>query len=299
MRGAMPKMKVLAVIAGFMTALIFASHYLVAKIFIEGLDVIAFAAWRGLFGGGILVLIALMQGRAAELRRALLPSIPIAFLGFFLTQIFFMQGLVRTSPTDVALLSNTIPLATLAVGVVMGVEKVDRRTLAGLLLGFFAVAFYVLSVGQSQEESLPTGHILILTNVICFGVALQLMRKLLVTTSPIVVAAWMLFGGGLGLALISFQDMPPIMVRAVSSPFFFAIFLNEMFVSTTLGFLLNFFVVQQIGVNKANSFIYFQPVLAAGLTFLVYGTPPSWLIWPTLCLIIVASRLTLKTKQAA
>ena len=146
-------------IDGVVVSIIFSVHYLFAKkILISGVSPYALSAFRGVLGGLIILIVARKKIQLKSIKENIWAIIFVAGMGFFLNQIFFMQGLKRTSAINTALISNTIPIFSLIFAWFIKLEKMSFRKCLGISISFLCVSFLVFS--SKKEVASDSGEFL-------------------------------------------------------------------------------------------------------------------------------------------
>lgn len=257
-------------------ALIFSIHYQAAKfLLIQGLHPLTLSAFRGIFGG----LILLYWNRKSvveniKLRRDLPSLILIGLVGFAANQIAFIFGLGLSTPVEVALISGGIPIAsTLAARLVLK-ESVLRNEALALGIGFLSVGLHLqFKFFEGLKEHL-LGDGLLLLSVILLAVSLALSKKLMTGLSPGVVAGSMLAIGGFALLPFS-APLGDAWSLASQNSTNAGLFLFEILVSTALAWGLNFWTIGRLRMSIVSGFAYLQLPFSVLLTWLINGTLPN------------------------
>ncbi len=281
----------LAYLGCIMVAVIFSFHYLAAKkVMAAGVTPYALSAFRGI-GGGVLIL--LMFRRKISLPAIKVNIIPVAimgFLGFFLNQIFFMNGLKMSSALMGALLSNTIPVVSFIFAYFAGIEKGGLKKAIGVFLSFACVTFLVLhETGNSSAQSfLNMGNLLIFLNVICFCAAFVLGKKVMngELAFEMITGLMLLIGGVLMLfvAQTSILEVFQYMERGGTET---GLILFETIFSTSAVYYLNLWTLKKLNVSKVTFFAYLQPILTAiGEIFFLQKFPDLITIFPFLGILL-------------
>src|SRR5262245_27051193 len=126
--------------AALTATLLWGVNFSAAKRVLQEVDPLAVAAARAL--GGVVVFAALLllldgpRGFAwARLKRAA----PLGLLGVFANQIFFSEGLKRTSAAHSAVLISLLPLYVLLLSVAFGQERLNPWKGVGIITAFAGV----------------------------------------------------------------------------------------------------------------------------------------------------------------
>ncbi len=132
--------------------------------------------WRGVFAGGFIAMVVVIQnGWAAwaALRRAGLPGLAAAGCSAVAT-ILFINAFRRTSVADVVVIFATAPFITAVLGQVwLGV----RETRATLLASGLALAGVVIMVGGAAADGRLVGNLLAFGMTVLMSVMMLLIRR--------------------------------------------------------------------------------------------------------------------------
>lgn len=257
---------------------IFSFHYIVAKtILTAGVSQFALSSWRGLLGGGLLLIIFRKKLSLKVIKDNWLSLFFISFLGFFINQILFMKGLSLTSSLNVAVISNTIPIITAVFAFLVGIEKITIRKAIGIFITFSLVSYLIMGKHDNGPGNniFNFGNSLILLNVIAFCFAFVLGKKLLKADFPYeLLAGLMLFGGGVMMIFVAQEKMMDIYQYSSEGVLNFSRVVFEILVSTSVVYLLNIKALQLMNATKVSFFIYLQPIITGVSDFVINGNAP-------------------------
>ena len=271
----------------------FGFHYLAAKRVMEEMPPLVYAALRA-GGGAVLVL-----GTALALRRPFPPPGDTqrlciwAVLGVVINQIFFVEGLYRTTAIHSALLNSAIPVMTLLAAVALGREHMTG--LKGLSVGL-AVAGVLLILrpsGLSLAEGTLLGDGLTLLNGTSYALFLVLAKRVLGRTDALAATAVMLTAGAVLIGLVSFPAWAAFDPGEVSAGSW--AWLAFVVVFPTAGaYLLNNYALARADASVVALFIYLQPLIAAVLAMARLGERPPPVTWLGGALVFAAVFLALR-----
>lgn len=218
------------------------------------------------FGVARLALRLPAVGRADQPR-----LIACSALGIVVNQLLFMNGLARTSAAHAALLTTTIPAITLAISIVMGLERATPRRIVGLVVAGCGAALLILSrAAPGAATSSWTGDSLILANATVYSFYLVISRPLLARHHAVSVLSG-LFGWGVLLTLpytgipVAAFTAPDVPAQAWGSMAFLVL-------GPTIGaYGLNLYALRTVPSSTVALWIYGQPVVAAALAVPLLG----------------------------
>ncbi len=177
-------------------AVIWAVNFSVVKFVTRSFDALAFTALRVIIAAVVLLAIALAQSRKWPPRRDLLALMAVGLLGNGLYQLFFVQGMTRVRAGDAALIVAATPAFVAIASQLRGIERIRRRTAAGIALSFVGVGLVVFGSSRSvQGESTLFGALLIFCGVLCWAGFTILLQPFTKRIDPIQLSATTMTGG--------------------------------------------------------------------------------------------------------
>ena len=271
--------KAYAACLGFTT--IFCIHYIVAKEVLQSISPVALGASRGI-AGGLLICGSVPHLFRGIPWRTLLVAIPVGVLGFCINQLLFLHGLNLSHASTAAVLSNLIPLASTLLAIAFGIEVYSHRRLAGLLIGFIAVGAFILW-DVLDNIRVAWGNLLIVLSVFSLASALVLAKRYLRDLPSPVLSGLMLLTGGVILLAMEPSGLSEAWEYTWESDRTSRLMLFEVVVSTALAYSLNLYAMKHLLVSRTMVFAYLQPIITAGLVFVLFDqVPPDglWLLFP-------------------
>ncbi len=250
--------------------IVFAVHYLAAKVLLHEIPPKAWAVLRILPAAAIFLAIAMARG-IPRLRGRDLGALAVqAFFGVVLNQLFFVEGLARTTPAHSALLCTTIPIATLLLACALGREPLRPKRVLGVLCALAGVLVLLRVDRLEVRAEWFRGDLLTLLNAISFGLFLVLMKPTATRLGPIVATAGALAFGSVGIALAGAHDLSQLDLAAVPGPVWgIAAFI--IVGPTVATYLLNAWASTRVDSSEVAVFVYLQPVIATALSALILG----------------------------
>jgi len=163
----------------------------VAKPVVAVVPVYVFGALRFAIAAAILVPLALRGRPPRPTARDLAAAALLSFFGAFLFTILILEGVARTGALDAAVITSTIPAATLLLSaLVLGERLTLRRGAAVALasLGIAAIALPGISGGGGGTASVA-GNLLVVGAVFAEAMFTVLARRLGARLAPVPLAA--------------------------------------------------------------------------------------------------------------
>ena len=173
-----------------------------------------------------------------------------------------MFGLASTSPIDGSIISTATPLIVLFLSVIVGIERLSKVKIIGLLLGMAgAIAIIVSSNHSSHNNSSVEGNLLILTSA-CVSAAYmvwfkQLVGKYRVTT----LLRWIYCTSAIVMLPIGAHDILATDIATMDAKIVFAS-LFVLIVPTYVPNLLLNYSLRMVVPTTTSIYAYIQPVVA-------------------------------------
>ena len=253
-------------------AFIWGWSFLFIKVAVEGLSPPTVAFGRVGLGAAVLLAVLGVQGRGLPRDRQLWRRFAIAALfGNVLPFTLLAWGEQRITSGLTAVLNASTPLFTaIAAAVYLG-DRLKRRQVAGLLLGFVGVAVAAGFGGRDLADSSILGSLAAVGAGALYGIAFAYMRGNLTAIRPIVAAAGQLVVATVMLA-------PFAVATSISSGVDLTwrrgLALAALgIVGTGLAYIINYRVLADLGATKASLVTYVIPVVAVAVGVVVLSEP--------------------------
>ncbi len=266
----MNKKVVLAHIAMFFVALIYAANFTVAKPVMAAptyyLDPFGFIMLRCLAGTSLLWITHFLFVREPIERKDLLRMALCGVCGIAGNQLCFFYGLNLTTPINGSLIMLVTPILVLLLSMVVFKEKLTLAKSLGVALGLSGAALLILT-GKTGIQDAPNpglGNLFIAINAAFYAVYLVLVKPLMSKYSPITTLKWVfLFGtfyvipfGWAPLQTVDFSAMPPSILWSIGFVLFFV---------TYLTYVMNGAALSVVKASVSSTYIYLQPLLASAI----------------------------------
>lgn len=167
--------------------LIWGTNYAIIKASLRQFSPLAFNAVRFVLSSALLLLLALR--RRIDLRVTLREAAPIAGLSLLyitLYQIFFIEGIARTTSANSAMILAASPALVVVVSHARGSERMQRTAIFGVVLAFLGLVSVIGggSHGLKFSGSNVWGDLLTLAAVFCWSAYTVLAQSTLKCYSP-------------------------------------------------------------------------------------------------------------------
>ena len=279
----------------FIVSFTFCLHFFVAKDVLQTISPIVLGGFRGFFGGLLLYAIYFRQIKGNINFDTIKMLLAIAFFGYFINQILFLNGLKRSTPLNTSIIMNMIPVVAALIAMLFKVEFFSWKKLGGCILGFTTIAFLTYYTSENKAfGAAKVGDLLIFISVVTLCTATMLTKKLVKTGFPsAIISASMLFIGGLGLSCLEFNNLGTIIDYSMESNINLGKIIFEIVISTALTYLLSFKALKYLSPSQSMIFIYTQPLMVAGIDFVIYNKLPPLVLIPVLIGVITSAYIVM------
>ena len=248
----------------------FAVHYVAAKVVLATVPAPAWAALRVMAGAALFLGVYVARGTRRLAVRDHVELLGLAMLGIVINQICFVEGLARTTPSHSALINTTIPVATLLFAVLLGREQPRLGGLLGIAVALCGVLVLLRVDDFPRDAPWVRGDLLTQVNAASFSLFLVLSRGTIRRIGPTAATAGLLCWGSLGVAAYGVRalgslDPALFTTRTLLLAGYIVIF------PTVLGYLLNSWALARVESSRVALFIYLQPVVTAALSVTFLG----------------------------
>ena len=251
--------------------ILFATWPIVGKIALRAMPAMALVGFRVAGAALTLLILAKITGNLqtinlADWRLLIVSSI----LGLILNQWLYVKGLSLTTAINATLLSTTIPVSTLLVGVALGTDRVTWQRLVGIVLAAFGV-LYLIGPGRAQFSSATrAGDLLIVSNSLCYGAYIAVSKDLVKRYNALTVITWIFIIGCMATIPAGAISMAHIPFRSIPLSVWLAI-LYVILLPTAGAYYLNAWALARVPPSTVAVYIYLQPLIAFALAPLILG----------------------------
>lgn len=259
---------ILAHIAMFLVALIYAANFTIAKPVMAGEDPyvapFGFIMMRVLAATTLLWLTHLLFVREPIERKDILRLALCGVCGVAGNQLSFFYGLNLTTPINGALIMLTTPILVLILSMFVFGEKLTAAKGSGIALGLTGAALLILN-NRGDIPNAPNpmlGNIYIAINAAFYAVYLVLVKPLMSKYSPITTLKWVFLFGTIYVLPFGWTPMQAVDYQTMPSHIMWSIFFVLFFV-TYLAYLMNGAALAIVKPSVSSAYIYLQPLLAS------------------------------------
>ena len=231
---------------------------------------LAVAALRVLFAGPVIMLLALRYDSVRPRGKDFLHLAVLGFFGVFLNQLLFITGLDYTTATNASILMPSIPVFTVGVAMVMGIERITWKRSLGIGLAVAGALILLRVTSFSLTEDTVIGNLMVLVNCLSYSLFLVLARPVLLRIPTLTVAAWAFVFGGSGILVIATPDLLTVPWERLPALAWTGLVYVVLF-PTLLNYLLNTWAIKRSSSTLVATYTTLQPVVATSLAVMLLG----------------------------
>lgn len=186
-----------------------------------------------------------------------------AVFGVAVNQLFFFEGLSRTTPINAGILMVVTPILVLVISNIILREKITFLKIAGIATGISGALFLLLAKGKgSFGNDTFLGDTFIFLNAASYAIYLVIVKPLMFKYHPVTVMKWVFLLGLLMVLPFGFNEFSAITWNNIPSFIYYEIIYVIVF-TTFLAYLLNTYGLHHMNPSVVSIYIYLQPLLAA------------------------------------
>jgi drug/metabolite transporter (DMT)-like permease len=247
----------------------------VTRYAIGAIDPITLGAFR--FGIGFIFLlpVAVMQGGKWPPRADWWGVLGLGLLFFAFFPILFNAALMFTTATRGALALSIIPLISMVVGAILGVEALTARKTVGVAVAVLGVAIALVAGSTLAPDGAWRGDLLMLAGAFCFALYNVLSRPLVRRSGPVPFTTMAMGIGALCLVAISLARGGFRITAGFGAAQWFAMgYLG--IVGSALTFVLWAFALTRTTPTRVAISVPLNPVTASLVGDLLLGEALGW-----------------------
>lgn len=250
---------------------LFATWPIVGKIALRTVPSVALVGFRVAGAALTLLVLAQVSGSLQTIGRTDWPLLIVSsLLGLVLNQLLFTKGLSLTTAINATLLSTTIPVFTLLVGVMLGTDRATLRRLVGIALAAGGV-LYLVGPGRSQfSAATRTGDLLLVSNSLCYGAYIAVSKDLMKRYNALTVITWIFVVGCVITVPAGAVSLAHVPLASISWRTWLAI-LYIIVLPTAGAYYLNGWALARAPPSTVAVYIYLQPLIAFAVAPIILG----------------------------
>jgi len=241
---------------------IWGANYSLIKVVLRELPPPVFNALRLSIASIVFVAVLAVVARTRPTRREWIQLAGLGFYGQFLYQLFFLNGMSRTSVANASLIIGLVPMVVALTNAVLGLEKLSRAYWIGTGVSLVGMYFVVgLDAGVARDSLI--GDLLTFCAVLAWSAYTVAAKPLLVRHSSMVVSGWSIALGTLFYLPYAVPEVVKIDWRQVSAGAWIGTTVSAL-LSINLSYILWNRAVQTLGSSQTAIYSNLIPVAAVG-----------------------------------
>lgn len=187
-----------------------------------------------------------------------------SMLGFFLTQLSYLESSKFTTPLDTSIITSTTPIFTMFVAAIALKEPITFKKAGGVALSFAGIIMLVLNTisisSSSVSETKPIGILLMIGNCVFFASYLGIFRPLISKYHVVTFMKWIfLFSTVIALPL-DIKELTHLPYTSMSTNFILELGYIIVFATFIAYFLLPI-GQKQLRPTVVSLYTYVQPLI--------------------------------------
>lgn len=198
-----------------------------------------------------------------------------SLLGVVLNQLLFTKGLALSTATNSALLGTSIPVFTLLVGALLGLERLTLRAALGTVVAAAGVVYLIDPFGADFSGDKTLGNVLLVANTLSYGAYLALTQDAFRRYGALNAMTWVfLFGCVVAVPVGGYQLAQTPLGEVGAGVWLTVAYI--ILVPTVGAYYLNAWALERASPSTVAVYIYLQPLIAYAVAPLVLGAEEGW-----------------------
>lgn len=193
-----------------------------------------------------------------------------AFFGIAVNQLLFFKGLSLTTAVNTSLLAVTIPIFTILISVLLGLDYFSWRKAAGIALAAFGVVYLIDPTKASFGSESTRGDILIVLNCFCYALYVAVSKQLISHYGALKSIAWLFLFGSIINVPVGLYSLASVDLAAVGFSSWLFVAALVLF-PTILSYYLNAWALARVEPSVVAVYIYLQPLIGFVAAILFLG----------------------------
>ena len=256
--------------------LLFGTWPVFGKVALRALPSVALVGVRVAGAALALVLIGRVRGAISTIGKSDWPLLIISSsLGLILNQWLYVKGLSLTSAINTTLLSTTIPVFTLVVGIALGTDRAVLQRIIGIALAAAGVIYLIGPSRTAFSSATRAGDLLIVTNSLCYGAYIAISKPLVERYNALTVITWIFIVGCFATVPAGAISLLHVDLGKITFGVWLAI-IYIILLPTVGAYYLNTWALARVPPSTVAVYIYLQPLIAFAVAPLILGEALTW-----------------------
>ena len=194
----------------------------------------------------------------------------LSLFGVVFNQLLFVGGLSLTKAANTSLLAVTIPIFTLIVSLIAGIEQIRLIKIAGIILAAVGVIFLIDPRAASFSSETTIGDLMIIVNSLSYGIYVATSKEVITRNGAFRSMMWVFIFASLICVPLGVFSLSTVELSQVDA----SIWMLVLYISvgaTAAPYLLNAWALARVSPATVAVFIYLQPLIGFALAVIFLG----------------------------
>lgn len=203
----------------------------------------------------------------------------ISLFGITLNQLLFITGLSLTKASNTSLLAVTIPIFALAAGFFVGIEKLKRIKIIGIILAAAGVVLIIDPRSASFSSETTRGDFLVILNSLSYGIYVAISKTIITRNGAFRSMMWVFIFASVICVPLGAYSMSGVDLPAVE-PMIWLLIVYIAIGGTASPYLLNAWALARVNPSVVAVYVYLQPVIGflLAVIFLAENIGPGFIL---------------------
>jgi drug/metabolite transporter (DMT)-like permease len=219
-----------------------------------------------------------------------------SLFGVVLNQLLFFKGLSLTTASNTSLLAVMIPVFTFLISAFIGIEKLTRRKILGIIIAGFGVVYLIDPTKASFSSATTQGDILIILNSLSYAIYVAISKNLISKYGALKSIAWLFLFGSIINVPVGFYSMQSVEISNVSTNAWLALGAIIIF-PTILAYYWNAWALARVEPSVVAIYVYLQPLIGFFSAVVFLGETFSFRSILAMILIFIGVYLVIRRRK--
>lgn len=184
----------------------------------------------------------------------------LSLFGVTFNQLLFVGGLSLTKASNTSLLAVTIPIFTLAVGAMIGSERLRAGKVLGIALAAIGVLFLIDPRNASFSSQTTLGDLMIILNSFSYGVYVATSKAVVTRNGALRSITWIFIFASVACIPLGMISLTSVDISSIDARIWLLIGYIGVF-ATAVPYLLNAWALARVSPSTVAVFVYMQPII--------------------------------------
>ena len=277
--------------------LIFGTWPVVGKIALRALPSTGLVAIRVAGASAAFFILLRLRGRLTVPGRGDLARLALySLLGIVLNQFLYVRGLALSTAVNAATIGTAIPVFTLLVGVLLGIERLSARAAVGTAIAAAGVLYLVDPLRADFSGGKALGNLLLACSGVSYGAYIAVSQRVFRRYGALTAITWVFLIACLACVPVGGYYLTQVQPRELGWTIWLAV-AYIVLVPTVGAYYLNAWALERVAPSTVAVYIYLQPLFAIAVAPLVLGADERWGLRNTVAAALIFAGVALVTMR--